>query len=163
MNKEQIKEMILTDLIDGELDESKRQEIMVLINQDEELKVFYNKVIEMKTLPFDQAHQLSVPADAWQNIKERIEGADSIEKEHLHIWDIIQSFFFNRRWVMASGFAVVFICIGLAFQILQPVSLTQKTVSSEEQVEYLMLLTQDTSIIEYDYDNISDKIEHYFL
>jgi len=72
-SKEQIKEIILTDYLDGRLDAKTKLEIDAIIKQDPELSEFLDNVFATAGEPFDKIVHVQPPEHVWQNIKEQIE------------------------------------------------------------------------------------------
>ena len=160
-NKEQIKEIILTDYLDGRLDETAKKEIDTVISQDVELTEFLNAVMKSAQEPFNNIQDAQPPEHVWQNIKEQIEGSQtpSILEDFL---DRIKILWARPRLSFALGSVatvlIVFLWVGTSQFRNTPVPY------NSEHVENLIFLAGGDIVDPEDISNgFGTSIEEYFL
>ena len=160
MNCKEIKDLILTDYIDGRLDTALKAELESHLCQCPACQTFAQEAKEYLKTPFQQANRQEVPAQLWENIK------DSIEAEQTPGLDFLGAI---KGWLYGlslpklipvfASFAILFF-IGSNLLINQQV----KQAQNEEQVIYLasVFSTADgVGVIQSDDQEM--PIEKYFL
>jgi len=164
-NKEQIKELILTDYLDGRLSETDKREVDHWIEREPEIREFFEAVKRSSVQPFGSLKDFEPPEEVWLNIKERIERADAPGAPS--VWDglvgRIQAVWKKPRlsFTLASAMAVliIFVWVGVGRFNHLPVD-----IKGEQQVEYLMFLSGDGLLENGDMNNgFGSSIEDYFL
>jgi len=160
-DKKRIKDLIVTDLIDGELDEATRKEVEAAIAQDEELQDFYRYVQKNIKEPFDKKTTINPPAEVWQSIEQRLNEEDQKENVFDDLLRNIKNLWAKPQVAYSFVGGVTFvIIIGLVLTVGQQ---TQRvTYDTDKQIEYLMLLVDGTQD-ENGEDGFDTTIENYFL
>jgi len=160
-SKEQIKELILTDYIDGRLDDATKKEIDALIDQDPELTEFLNAVMKNAQEPFSDVQDVQPPERVWQNIREQIEVSQtpSILEDFL---DRIKLLWARPRLSFALG-SVATVLIAFLWVGTSQFRNTPAPYNSEH-VENLMYLAGGEMVDPEDISNgFGTSIEEYFL
>ena len=67
-----IRELILTDYIDNEMDDKRKTSLNIHFARCAECRDFYEQVTEVVVKPFAGADRLSIPESIWQNINQAI-------------------------------------------------------------------------------------------
>ena len=163
-DKEQIKEIILTDYIDGELSPEQKQQIDALIAQDPELQEFLQAVKMSTQTPFENFGRDLPAKHVWENIKEEIAPVGVKATSQSPLQGIVEQ--------LKHIFSLSFMRYGMAFALIL-IIVTIVGVNSRnneqrmvfqavEQVEYLTFITDEVfnDDITMDYGS---AIEQYFL
>ena len=162
-NKEQIKELLLTDYLDDQLDSSTRKYIDDRLAKDPELRSFLEAAQKTASAPFLNSSIIEPPEHVWQNIKEEIGFSQQREVEPLGAkvlsWVRGLSLLPQRSFAFGGLLTIcliVFVWVGTNRFFVTPVQY-----SSEQQVEYLMFLAEGPTLGEE--EGFETNIENYFL
>lgn len=166
-DKEEIKTILLTDYIDGELSSEEKNRIDGIIQQDEELQLFLKTVQETEASLSSISATKEPPAQIWENIRQRTVVAQ--QEEYVDEPSLIDRLVLwwegltLPSWQLAVGLAVVVV---LSLTVIDvPLKPTKKVAYNQEaQVDYLFLLTQaETGLVNGVDDGFETSIENYFL
>lgn len=165
-NKEKIKEIILTDYLDGRLDKSQKQELEDIIAHDMELQEFL-KIAQMTVKePFQAAKNIQPPDSLWFEIKDKIQQQNQAQEEpNVFVFLSRLKFFLSkpRLAYAGAGLIVIMFLMFSWFNMLQARTKTAKY-NKEKQIEYLMLLASgDMDASEEEQADFGTNIEKYFL
>lgn len=161
MKCERIQEVLLTDYIDGYLDEKSTQVVNDHLSGCPRCREFLAVVKIAAVKPFSDAKKVNPPAGLWLKIKERVETDQQNVRENLFDQFVgnLRKTFFEPKPVFAFALVLMLLFLG---------GITTKIISSQisksEQMEYLAFLTQpsdDTAISEE--KGLGTFIEQYFL
>ncbi len=165
-NREQIKELLLTDYLDGQLDDVTRQYIDSCLSKDPKLQSFLEAARKMADEPFRDAPDIKPPAHVWRNIREEIEFSKGEEKESFgdKIIAWVRGLVAQPKTSFAFG-GFAFVCFIFVWMGISRVYISPIRYNSEQQVEYLMFLA-DGNIGEGEEEGrggFETTIENYFL
>lgn len=157
---EQIKELILTDYLDGELDKNTVDGIESHLLDCGDCRAFFKEVKNNTTLPFQKVLRQPVPVELWSAIKENIENENRPTNP---LADFLDQF---RGLIVFPKLVPVFASIVLMFLAgsvtLNTVQIQQA--KDKEQGEYLVALLEPTGpSTQGDNNDLGTPIEHYFL
>lgn len=164
MKCEQIKELILTDYIDGRMTASAKEGLEKHLMACHDCLEFARVAKAMAVEPFEKMPREKTPENVWMNIKEKITAREEsvlmgwLEK----IRDIFRSEVGFSRPVMAfAGTCLVVMAIGLVHltgidsNFVQMVEARQ-----QEETEYMLAMSLSTPESEAGYGS---NVEQYFL
>jgi len=169
-NREQIKEWILTDYLDGQLDVSVKKEIDECIARDPELKALYDEVCAAAGMPLQSEADFDghPPEQIWKNIKARIE-TSHIEVEHssTDVWtkwlEQLGGLWGRPRLSLALG-SVMAVLVMVTWIGMGQMRVRPAQYNSSQQMEYLMeMVGADVDMLEEDNGGFDTAIEEYFL
>lgn len=166
-DKEQIKELILTDYIDGQLDEKARKEMDAAIARDPKLQEFLAAVRQNAHEPFESLPPAKVPEHVWLNIKDKIEATQQAHEKPLPVLDgfleQVQAWWTRPRLSLALGSAMAMVLVFMWVGVGRYQG-THVRYNKEKQVEYLMFLADgDAALNGEDITDFDTTIENYFL
>ncbi|MCB9757975.1 MAG: zf-HC2 domain-containing protein [Candidatus Omnitrophica bacterium] len=155
-----LKELILTDYLDGETNLAIRQQINDHLSACSDCRLFAQDVKQKLVVPFEKAPQETVPEHVWSSIKEQIEKETSVEVESESLLSKVVQFFTIPHLVPVMGSLVIVLVVSVLF--FKKHQLQQ--VKVREQVEYLAyLLESSVTMKESDRNVLKTPIEQYFL
>jgi anti-sigma factor RsiW len=157
---EQIKDLILTDFIDGELDKGLAESIENHLLDCSDCRAFFKEVKNNASLPFQKALQGPVPAQLWSAIKEKIESENQAKGPIEDILDKLRGLtVFPRLVPVFASVALMLIVGSVTFNTVQV-----QQAKDKDQGEYLVALLSPTGpSTQGDNNDLGTPIEHYFL
>lgn len=178
MNCKKIRDFIITDYLDNEINERLFGKIRDHLNVCSKCKQFENDLRETTVQPFSKLEIMHPDESVWLNIKKNVKQEYIPQKDNL-LGELINKlsllFSIKRSIYPAVGIAVIFLAITLIFFIKNPINnekvadnrkMVNRHVSEylNEQIEFLVELDlfKDGNL---DSDNISfnTSIEKYFF
>ncbi len=162
MKCSEIQDLILTDYIDGEVNESTKRKIEECIEGCEECRAFFEAVQSTGSDPFEALERKTPSDNVWLNIKENITRPASEQKVYF-LDTVKQTFepFINFRMPAFVLTAVVLLFVMMNVFPINKDDNQVAYVHSEQELEYLAFLTDDEE--EDDLGEYVEVIEEYFL
>ncbi len=166
MNCKNIQDLLLTDYLDGQLEEEKKKTFDDHLNSCFDCREFALVAQNNIMQPFINAENLIPPDHIWEGIKKTIE--EKPEPLRFGFWtsfwnSIKESFLFPRPAYALAGILVIFVVI----MTLNSMNLErqQKTNhESEKEIEYITYLAKNTLDVSVDQNGgYGTAIEYYFL
>ncbi|MCD4778944.1 MAG: hypothetical protein K8S27_00130 [Candidatus Omnitrophica bacterium] len=161
-DKEKVKQIILTDYLDGRLDADEKRKIDDLIAQHHELQSFYTRAVGCTVKPFEHEREdIVAPVGVWESIEDQL---DSLEQRPSVVDRIFQPFvhFWNQpRIVLSGGIVVVFLMFVFFFYQQRQKKVVRY--NQEAQIEYFILLVETSSSDKLEETIIETRLEKYFL
>jgi len=168
MKCQKIRQYLLADYSDGEVEEEINIEIGHHLKGCEECYSFSISVKELVLDPFENMPLMPLPQQVWTNIEKRIEDTQTAEKnlENVTSPQILMHlnslflFIFSKR-LIGIAFVIIFVLFSVKF--LNKEVKNQINISGElykEEMEYVIsssLLEEEAQV------NFGTKIEKYFL
>lgn len=180
MNCDQVRDLILTDYVDGQLPEEQK---MILDKHLKSCAACHAFALEVKkdlVVPFEAVKSEVVPTAVWENIKDTIDPQEEYEPS----WKAVIKFLGNLQGLRQSAYflaSIVFV-IGLSMIFFNPSSSKDK-LAKDIQIQYQVASLESESAPEesitetylayFDeeysdvYDGVADEygtdIEEYFL
>ncbi len=152
-----IQELILTNYLDGEIDQELKIRIDRHLDECAECRKFAAEAKETLIVPFQQAPAEKVPAHLWTAIKDKIENVEAPAPQMHWARRWVETFSYLKLAPILAGL-ILFILIGP--RVLQ--TQEAKKVQASEQGEYLASLLDSTSSLDSD-DDTETPLEAYFL
>jgi predicted anti-sigma-YlaC factor YlaD len=157
---EQIKDLILTDYIDGELDKNLVESIESHLLECGDCRAFLKEVKNNAALPFQKVLREPVPAQLWSAIKENIENENRATNPLEGIYEKLKGLIVFPKLVPVFASLVLMFLAGSV--TLNTVHIQQA--KDRDQGEYLVALLSPTgSLAQGDNNDLGTPIEHYFL
>jgi anti-sigma factor RsiW len=153
-----IKDLILTDYVDSQLDNSIKGQVEAHLSQCESCRSFAQEVESHLVVPFEKAQLQEVPSEVWESIKQKV----SQESQPQGIKDLIQGWIegFNfPRFVPAVASFVMFVCISSAVLL----NWQTKQAQIQEQGSYVEFMLSSAASNAKDSYDLGTPIEQYFL
>lgn len=160
MNCKKAKDLILTDYIDGELDQRAKDEIDAHLSACRECFVFAESLKKDVAAPIRHAARQNVPEDLWRLVKSRIEEERHPAKEPRPVFEFITSLFVVRRPALGlAGVVVLFLIVSSIF-----IDFRIRQARETARGEYLInIFGQSEEISENGYGGFGTVIEEYFF
>ncbi len=167
MNCKNVEDLILTDYLDGQMDEEQKKLIEKHLASCVHCREYVLTARKTVIAPFDNSERVNPPAVLWHKIREQIDEEEQPEALTSPFADFIHSIK-SLLYMPKPAFAVAMIVI-LLLVTVSVVKLPSKNqeivkVDTENQVEcitYLISVFDQDSMSED--DNFEDPIEEYFL
>lgn len=163
MNCKRIKELIMTDYVDGEASAELQKEVEEHLSTCSQCKQFEQALRQIAVEPFKKAQIIKPPESVWYGIKEAIEEKQS-EGLFVGLKNVLSTIFNLRKPVVAMAIVAAVIFIAAVFVKL-PFN-NQHAVSGylEEQIDFLSYLDADEiNYFNGEYVDLGTTIEEYFL
>lgn len=159
-NCKNIKDLILTDYLDGQASPAIRQGIDAHLLNCVECREFNKEVQERLSVPFEAQVKEEVPAELWSKIKDRIEAQPSPQFTLQGILNQLTEFLSPHKLVPAIvSLSVIFLVFTLVIQRQH-----NQLVREKEQGEYLFSLVKASDLIQDAENNAPEtSLEEYFL
>lgn len=155
-----IKELILTDYLDGQSNSTVNRKINDHLLICSDCRLFAQDAKEKLVVPFESVSQENVPDHIWFSIKERIEKETSAHVQGESLISKVVRFLTIPNFVPVMGSLVIVMVVSVLFFQKQQMSQVQV----REQVEYLVyLLESPVTMKESDRSVSKTSIEQYFL
>ena len=167
MNCKEIRELILTDYLDKELDSKKEQEISSHLSQCNACKEYASKALESTIKPFKGVERAKCPESVWFQIKGKIatEGMQRVKAGSMvNLLDKPKRFFEARRPVLMAATALIalFILLALPKLYLNRQEIVKR--NQEKQAEYLLYFVGEGGYVTIgENGGYGTEIEQYFL
>lgn len=168
MKCEKIKDLILTDYVDGYLDTNVQEQVEAHLKTCTTCHEFAQSVQKQLIAPFSNLETKEAPEAVWQNIKATIEP----EVERLSTFEVVIRFLGSLQSLRQAPFllASVVLIIGLTFVILKSekpsLQLAQQHTRIEQQVVSEQISVEEESnaqsylaYIADDYEEVYDIVE----
>lgn len=154
-NCQKIKDLILTDYIDGQLPQDQKKEVSAHLTFCVSCQKFADETAKTLIIPFSEAVPEKVPSHLWENIKSKIQEETPQEAPS-----------FVERFLGAFGypkFAPILVTVVLLSVVgsWSVHNLQVKQAQDKDQVQYISGLLE--SEIETSTNNFGTSIEEYFL
>ncbi len=158
---DQFKDLILTDYMDAEAGQELSGGLESHLQDCADCRAFYKEVRNNAVLPFAGLPQQPVPAQLWENIREKLERQGQAAEGPLE--EFIENLKGWLIWPRLVPVLASFILIFLAGSVTLNTMRLQQA-KDKEQGEYLSSLLEPTGPLALN-DNNDGKtaIEHYFL
>jgi anti-sigma factor RsiW len=157
---EQIKDLILTDYIDGELDKDLAGSIESHLLDCSDCRAFFKEVKDNAAMPFQKVLQEPVPSQLWSAIKENIENENQATNPLADFLDKFRGLIIFPKLVPVFASVALMLLVGSV--TLNTVQIQQA--KDKDQGEYLVaLLSPTSSSTQGDNNDLGTPIEHYFL
>ena len=167
MKCKEIQEVLLTDYLDGMMNEQNRREAEAHLSSCVYCKEFMEIAIESTVEPFKNAPKLSLSHEKiWQRIKEEIISEEKTAAGAGFLSELASSFknIFAVRMALAS--AIVAVIVAAAVVFLNPVGQNQtvKNTTPDESIQYLASIIDElSSTTTEEEEGYGTEIEKYFL
>lgn len=163
-SEDEIKELILTDYLDDELDLEQRKAVEAYVAQHPELQEFVKTAKGSLKEPFENIKQEQPPEQVWHHIKESIEDSRiSAPSPFKTFIKRLKESLSKPSPALAFGSLSIILLLGVGPYVWQKASPTNNY-SDEQQIEYLSLLVDDDLDSSEEEDGfIGSAIEDYFL
>ena len=157
---DRIRDLIVTDYIDGEAALEVRQAVESHLRACSGCRDFLAAVRDDLTAPLRAAPRQEVPDRIWSSIQEKIETQTDVVADALGFWEKIKSLFVRPAFVMPAVAFALFIFVGSVVFRHHQVRLAQE----KEQSVYLAYMFTSESFIAETRGSFEDSaIEAYFL
>jgi anti-sigma factor RsiW len=157
---EQIKDLIVTDYIDGELDKNLAGSVENHLLDCGACRAFFKEVKNSATLPFQQALPQPVPAALWEAVKQGIEDENQVRSPSEDFIQKLKGLFVFPK--MVPVFASLMLMLLAGSVTLNTIQVQQA--QAKDQGEYLFsLLSPAGASGSSDNNDSGTPIEHYFL
>lgn len=153
-----IQELILTNYLDGEVDEGLKIRIDRHLSECAECRKLAAEAKETLVVPFEQAPAEKVPAHLWAAIKDKIENSEAPAPQMHWARRWVETFAYLKLTPILAGL-ILFILIGPRVMQTQEA----KKVQASEQGEYLASLFDSSSTLDDSGEDEQTPIEAYFL
>ncbi len=155
---EQIKDLILTNYMDGQLDLKLRQGVEEHLLDCRDCRAFFKEIKNHTVLPFHQGNPQPVPAQLWSNIKESLAEDQQPALGQGLVEALKDLFVFPRLVPMLASLVVMLMAGTVSLNTIQEQHLQDK-----DQGEYLVSLLGKATAAATETIEPSTPIEHYFL
>ena len=160
-DKEKIKQIILTDYLDNRLDDAQKKEIEAYIDQNEELKAFFDQALDNTIKPFSESQKIQAPPHIWEAIEDKL---DRKQKTILTWPNVIDKLWKTwtppqMAWLALSIIFVLFV----SWHVYQNRQLDRISYDKEAQIEYLMLLADASQLSNDERTQDEIDLEKFFL
>ena len=159
-NCKQIKELILTDYVDAQLDAASKSQVENHLHQCIACQDFAKEVKSHLIVPFEKASRQEVPEYLWQEIQQKIQHEQYAKQgvlDSVRDWLAGLSF---PRFMPALGSFVMLFFLGSSFFLNQQM----KQAQDQEQRSYLTYMAVSIgSSIQVGSNDRTTPIEEYFL
>lgn len=180
MKCDKIRELILTDYVDGQLVSSELKKLEAHLNSCKTCHEFAATVQRELAAPFEELEKVEPPVVIWENIKKAVTPVE----EKLSTFDTLVRFFGNLQTLRQTALlmAGVVIVLGVAFlvtrkeasptQMVQEQKINVQLVANEKPMlldeetleeEYLAYLADDYAAVDDIFEGYGTAIEEYFL
>jgi len=154
-----VKDLILTDYIDGQVDKNIAGEIENHLLDCNDCRVFLKEVKSSVIFPLSQIQRLPVPAELWDRIKQNIEDENQAVSPLLEFFNKLKGLLLFPRMVpVFASFILMFVAGSVTLNTIQ-----MQQAQAKDQGEYLVSLLNPTSTASLDSSDPGTPIEHYFL
>ncbi len=154
---EAIRDLILTDYIDGELDKAAAGQLEGHLQDCRDCRAFLKEVKAGAALPFVKAQPQPVPAQLWDSIRQNIENEGQAPGLMEGFINGFKGLFVFPRLVPVLASLVVMLLAGS----MELNTIQVRQAQAKEQGEYLVALMSPSS--QGDNNDAGTPIEHYFL
>ncbi len=166
MNCYKVKEQILTDYVDGQMDEEGKTQIEKHLAGCEQCREYELEVRKTVIEPFNFTERINPPEAVWTEIKGQIESAQpqKVTNPFADLIRRIRSFIFYPKPALAVAAIVAVLLIVVTVVNLPPENKDVEKVHLENQIEcvdYLMSVFNQDSIGEN--GGFETSIEEFFL
>lgn len=166
MNCKKIRDSILTDYIDGQLQDHQEQKIQVHLTQCKECREFMQQVLEIAVLPFKTAAADEAPSPfVWEQIKRSLPEKEPVMKKILNPFvRSMYGLFHIRKPALAFAFTVVIIFAGV-YLFERPYIQRRAAVNNylNEQLVYLASVDANGAGQSSDMFDMGTDIEEFFF
>lgn len=159
MGCDQIKELLLTDYIDGCLSPEIKRTVDEHLNNCPSCAEFKQTVIQTSVVPFNEVDRKDVPADVWSKIESSLEHKQETEPKTISWWESLQSLVFKPAPV--GAFIVIFFLI--ASVTLNQRNLRQAKLNSQSKEFLVSVMNASSSVLISDDDGYGTSLEQVFL
>jgi anti-sigma factor RsiW len=161
-DKEKLKEIILTDYIDGRLGEEEKNKIDAFIAQHEDLQAFYEQVVGCAIKPFEKDQgDMVAPDRVWHSIEDKL---DTLEQSPTILDRLFQPFLeLLKQPQLAFAGGIMAAILVVAVFLYQQHQTKVARYNQEAQIEYFMLLAETNPKDQWDGTIIETRLEKYFL
>ena len=156
---EKMRDLILTDYLDGELDELVRQNVERHLRDCTNCRGLAEDVKKKLVLPLTQTIDKEVPERVWLSIKEKIEEANVLDQSKLNSAESIFDFF-NPAKLMPIALGFIFVTI-VSVGIIHDRNVKQA--EQKHQMEYLAFVLESVSSDADVQEEKTTALEEYFL
>ncbi|MBU1062281.1 MAG: zf-HC2 domain-containing protein [Candidatus Omnitrophica bacterium] len=167
MNCRRVKDMILTDYSDREIEPDQRELIEKHLAQCKTCRAFASMVRRSAIEPFIKAEPQKPLDSVWHRIKEKIEAETRQEARPYSIpnlKDKLKTFIYIPRPVFTVAIVMVLVIALSVVAKLQVNKQEVASIQSEEQIEYLVNLFGENAYVSNGEDvGYGTAIEEYFL
>ncbi|MBF0484783.1 MAG: zf-HC2 domain-containing protein [Candidatus Omnitrophica bacterium] len=150
MKCEDMRNLLLTDYLDGELDAERRFQVEVHLKSCYQCKDFFAEVKTQIKNPLDNYEVKKVPDSIWLNIKERIEEQQA---RAFNISEKINSWLWGWKPALTLALTLI-IFVGVFF--INNVKISSKAIDKTDTTVYLVDNEEDVA-------GFGTNIENYFL
>ena len=164
MKCKKIQELIMTDYLDGEVDQNTAQYIEQHLKTCQRCQEIEERVRGAAVNPFKNTQRLQPPQSLWQNIRDEIIAQKEPEKTFFSdIKDTIRTLLLTRRPALVMAGALITIVITLG--ILQRPPTTKEVVETyfDEQINAYTYLQNVNGDLNGDRIDFGTALEEYFL
>lgn len=157
---DQVKDLILTDFIDGQLDKDAAASVENHLLDCGHCRLFFKEVRNNAAMPFKQAMHQPVPEGLWDAIKQNIEDESQRSSPFADFIGQFKGFLALPK--MVPVFASLMLMLLAGSVSLNTIQVQQAR--DTDQGEYLVsLLSPTASLATSDGNDGATPIEHYFL
>ncbi len=164
MNCKKIKELIITDYVDGEIDLTLRKKIEGHLKVCNQCRQFMQALRQSAIEPFKGAKRNIPPESVWRNIESAIE-QQRTRNVFGNIIDKIYTLFPVRKPALVVAAIIAIVLIALV--IMKPPFDSRNAINAHlnEQVEFLAAINSgyEPAYPDMDYTDLGTSIEEYFL
>ena len=153
------KDLILTDYMDGQLDNSSSKDVENHLIECCECRAFFKNAKVATALPFERLTPQPPPSELWSNIKQRIENEGQESSPLEEIVSKLKGLFVFPRVVPVFASLILMMAAGAV--TVNTIQIQQA--KEQAQGEYLVALLAPTSSTTSDSGDLGTPIEHYFL
>jgi len=154
-----IKDLILTDYMDGELDQDLKHNVESHLLDCSDCRTFLKEVKENSIIPFNKDTQLPVPPQLWDAVKEGIAKQGHASDPIADFIDRIKEMIVFPKLVPV--FATLMLMLFVGSVTLNNMQFQQA--QATEQGEYLVSLLSITNPAQVENNDLGTPIEHFFL
>lgn len=156
-NCKKFQDLILTDYIDGEFDQSAKAELDAHLAECADCRRLAQEVKRDSVAPFESLEREAVPGDLWASIKERI-SSERPSPSSEFIGRLTRAL--SPQWAPAFVLTTL-IVIGVLFYNQR---IEQRQVKEGGEEEYLAYVLSETDVsLSADDEGLGTPIEQYFL
>jgi predicted anti-sigma-YlaC factor YlaD len=172
MNCEEVRELLLTDYIDGQIREDLHMRIHQHLNTCSKCRAFQQDLIQRVVEPFKKAEKPKVPTELWYSVKKAITGQR--QRKGLLVDFLVNLQIFVQARKPAFAFVSVVAVVLLVVALTQLSFNKQDVVNTylEEQIDFLVYLSASSDVddlgIDYlnlgiSYIDLGTSIEKYLM
>lgn len=158
-NCRKIRDLILTDYADGQLEKTVRQSIDKHISECQACSKFYNEVKSKAIDPFKNTERLQAPDYLWDSIAKSIEDEKAKPRKVFTVSDIFKAPIFSPKFSLAWGTFIIIILT--AFILFKNVQLD--SLKKNEMGAYLVNMLDSSVAGGADINGFGTPLEDYFL